>query len=110
MRYNGTRKNWWTPENPTNDWYKNDFNAHRQGSFTAVKYLDASFIRIKDVVLSYSLPERYLKGIGFDNVKIFATGRNLFTFTKYTGLDPELSSQGQVPLQKEYVFGLNFGF
>jgi TonB-linked SusC/RagA family outer membrane protein len=110
VRMTTTKKNWWTPDNPTNDWYMNHVDANKQGGLTATPYEKAGFIRIKDISLSYDLSKNLLAHLGFDKLQIYITGRNLFTFTKYGGLDPELDGQRNIPLQKEYVFGVNLGF
>ncbi|MDR0792305.1 MAG: TonB-dependent receptor, partial [Chitinophagaceae bacterium] len=66
-----------------------------------------AYIRIEDISLSYTLPAAILNRIKLKNLKIFLEGRNLFTITKWTGLDPELSSQIGLPLQKDYSVGIN---
>ncbi len=58
------------------------------------RYLqDGSFIRLKTITLSYTVPPGAGKRIGFSNVRIYIQATNLLTFTKYDGLDPEISSQ-----------------
>lgn len=54
-------------------------------------YTDASYIRLKTMSLGYNLPRNYLKQIGVQNCKIFLHAQNLFTLTKYKGMDPELA-------------------
>lgn len=110
VRRNTINKNWWTPDNPTNDWVVNELYAERMSGILGVIYENASFIRVKDISLSYTLPKALLNKYSVDNLRLFITGRNLATFTKWRGLDPELDSQHQIPLQKEYVFGVNFEF
>ncbi len=110
VRHNTTVKNWWTPENPSNDFWKNHVDAHRMAGQEAGIYESADFTRLKDVSLSYDLPSNLLSKFGLDKIKIYVTGRNLMTFTDWRGLDPELSDQEAIPLQKEYVFGLSLGF
>jgi TonB-linked SusC/RagA family outer membrane protein len=110
VRLNTTKKNWWTPENPTNEWITNHLNAEWMAGIQGQVYENASFVRVKDVSLSYDLPGSIIDNIGVDRLRLFLTGRNLYTFTNWTGLDPELSSQRQAPLQREFVFGLNLGF
>ena len=113
VRYNTQKKNWWTPENPTNEWVKNEDLADQMGGNTGHKYESSDYIRIKDITLSYDLPRSILDKIGFKNLQIYFTGRNLLTITDWTGMDPDLvdeDSQQAVPMQKEYVFGLNLGF
>jgi TonB-linked SusC/RagA family outer membrane protein len=107
---NTTVKNWWTPENPSNEWYMNHVDANKMAGVTTSIYENASFVRVKDVTLSYNFPTTVINKFGGNNLKIYATGRNLFTFTKWRGLDPELSNQRSIPLQREFVVGLQIGF
>ncbi len=110
VRRNTITKNWWTPENPTNEWVVNELFAERMSGILGAIYEDASFIRLKDISLSYTFPKTFLNRFSVNNLRLFVTGRNLATFTKWRGLDPELDSQRQIPFQKEYVFGMNFEF
>jgi hypothetical protein len=61
------------------------------GSYVNSRFVeDASYVRLKSVTLSYSLPAKLFQRIQFiEGLKIYATGQNLLTFTKYTGSDPE---------------------
>lgn len=111
VRLTTTKKNWWTPDNPTNDWYMNATDANQQEGYGANPYEDASFVRIKDISLAYDFSKNdKLSRLGFGKLQVYLTGRNLFTFTKYGGMDPELSGQRGVPMQKEYVVGMNLEF
>ncbi len=110
VRMTTIKKNWWTPTNPTNDWYMNKLDAAKEQGQTANPYENASFVRIKDISLAYTFPKNLLSRVGIDRCQIYVTGTNLHTFTKFGGLDPELSGQRAIPLQKEYVFGLNIDF
>ncbi|GEO03727.1 SusC/RagA family TonB-linked outer membrane protein [Adhaeribacter aerolatus] len=112
VRFNTLKKNWWTPENPTNDWVMNKELATNMAGFTGNIYENPDFIRIKDVSFAYDLPKNLIGKAGLSRLKVFATGRNLFTITKWTGMDPDLfdqNSQQRIPMQKEYVFGLSLG-
>lgn len=53
---------------------------------------DASYLRVKTIMLGYSFVSSFLNRTHFKNIRIFFSGTNLFTFTKYTGYDPEVSS------------------
>ena len=53
---------------------------------------DASFIRLKTATLAYSFNQSALSGIGFQKVRLFVTGMNIFTITDYTGYDPEVAA------------------
>lgn len=106
-RRNTTFKNWWTPENPTNEFYANAENANPDG---AQFYENADFIRLKDVSLSYDFPLAGKNRSGIQKLRVYLTGRNLMTITDFEGLDPELNSDRDVPLQKEYLIGMMLGF
>jgi hypothetical protein len=111
VRQNTVMKNWWTPENPTNEWIINNLNADMMNGIRPGYYQDASFIRIKDITLSYDFNKSIMDRLGISKLRIYVTGRNQLTFTKWTGLDPELSDQkSSIPLQKEILFGLTLGF
>ena len=69
---------------------------------------DASFIRFKNVALSYTLPGRWVKKMTLSNAKIYFQAQNLFTITSYKGLDPE--NQGAMPPLRMITFGIQAGF
>lgn len=74
---------------------------------------DASYLRLKNLTFGYTLPVRVTRHIGIDNVRVYFSGDNLFTATKYRGLDPERYSSGnlvQYPQNKIYSFGINVKF
>lgn len=84
---------------------------------------DASYLRIKNIVLGYTLPRKALKAMHFDNFRIYLNIQNLATFTKYTGYDPEVGAStqdatglaygvdnGRYPSPTTYSLGLNIGF
>lgn len=62
-------------------------------------YTDASFIRLKNVALSYHLPTAWQHSMHLSNARIYLQGQNLYTFTKYLGLDPETQGFGLPPLR-----------
>ena len=52
---------------------------------------DASFVRLKTITLAYNFEQNLLKKIGFSKARLYFTGTNLMTLTKYTGYDPEIA-------------------
>jgi hypothetical protein len=108
--YGGVKRNWfvldyWTQEDPIKTFHRN----HPQANIYNVGfYQSADFMRVKDITLSYTFNDSLLGKTGISGLRVYTTLRNLITITDWTGLDPELSSQRSVPLQKEIVFGLNF--
>ena len=75
---------------------------------------NSSFLRLKNLQVSYTLPQNWMRKSGFfQSVRVFAVGRNLLTFTKYTGFDPESDSNlqlGRYPNSKQYTFGVELTF
>jgi hypothetical protein len=75
---------------------------------------DASFLRLKNVMLSYSLPSKLLeKSKFFSSARIYIQAQNLFTFTAFTGIDPEASGnvyQAQYPMSRQYSMGIDLTF
>ena len=75
---------------------------------------NASFLRLKNLTLSYSLPQQWMQATRFfDSVRIYATARNLFTATKYKGGDPEKDSNislGFYPGTRQYMLGVEVSF
>lgn len=114
--------NRWTPVNH-NDQYPRALSAGSldQGIFSSAIVEDASYIRLKNVTLSYNLPRNLMKSIKLNNIRIYASATNLWTKTKYTGYDPEANTYGQnsfvvgydlggYPMAKTYILGINIGF
>ena len=77
---------------------------------------DASFLRLKNIQVSYTFPQALMKKTGFiSGAKVFVGARNLFTVTKYTGLDPEIDNGGpwaldDYPNSRQVTFGLELTF
>lgn len=75
---------------------------------------DASFLRLKNLMVSYNLPSGLLKKTGFiRGLRIYAQGQNLLTFTNFSGLDPEGTTNiyaAQYPMSRQYTFGLDLMF
>lgn len=82
---------------------------------------DASYLRLSTVTVGYTLPKNLLKKVHISNARIYFTGHNLLCFTKYSGLDPEVSTRTKTPLtpnvdysaypkSRQFVIGLNINF
>ena len=75
---------------------------------------DASFLRLKNLMLSYSLPSEWLENQNiFRGVRFYVQAQNLLTWTHFSGLDPEGSSNiyaAQYPMARQYTFGLDVTF
>lgn len=87
------------------------------------RYLeDGSYLRIKQLQLGYNIPESLINKLGIKAVRVYVNAQNLYTFTKYTGLDPEIGMRGGTdpldigvdrgfyPTPRLYSMGLNVTF
>ena len=107
--------NRWTPENPDTQ-VQRAFQAGRQSvppSSTRNAYYieDASFIRLKNVVLAYNFPTEMVSRVGLSSARLSFSGQNLATLTDFTIADPEAGSQQEAyPLVRTFTIGLNIGF
>lgn len=80
---------------------------------------DASFLRLKNVQLGYNFPVKLIKRIGISSLRLYVSGQNLWTWTKYTGYDPEVSTRNSAltrgfdysayPKTTSYTFGIKLG-
>ena len=70
------------------------------------QYSDASYIRLKNLSVSYNLPEKVLSRIGFQQLNIFLEAQNLITLTRFKGSDPETQDVFRLPLLRTLVFGI----
>ena len=73
-------------------------------------YTDASFIRLQNVSISYSLPNSIIKNADIQQIRIFLRGENLFVITKYKGLDPETQNFGGLPIPRSFTAGMSINF
>ncbi|WP_270087596.1 TonB-dependent receptor [Sphingobacterium sp. SYP-B4668] len=107
----------WTPENPNAYLPRpKSYVAEQSGvelAATQTKYMqNAGYLRVKNITVGYTLPKLMTDRWGIDRIRIFASGENLFEFTKLMDyLDPEIvGDRTAYPFQRTYSFGLNFNF
>lgn len=82
---------------------------------------DGSYLRIKNITFGYNFPRTMVKKMSLENIRIYANLQNLYTFTKYSGYDPEVGAStassyvygldnGRYPSPQIYSFGINLSF
>ncbi|TZF81869.1 TonB-dependent receptor [Pedobacter sp. BS3] len=109
--------NHWTPDNTQTDIPKP--NAQGVTGIWSSRYIeDGSFLRLKTISLAYNINVKRIKPI--KSAQVFARAQNLYTWTKYSGPDPEVSTKGfgltsgfdfsAYPISSTYVLGLNLNF
>ncbi|WP_231464554.1 TonB-dependent receptor [Pedobacter sp. Leaf132] len=96
----------WNGPGTSNTLPRVTFNNNGGGNVSSVFVEDASYLRLKNIEIGYTFD---IKNIGVKNVRLYASGQNLFTITDYTGLDPESTSlidKGTYPQSKAFILGL----
>lgn len=95
----------------------NKENIHNSSRYVE----DGSYLRLKNITLSYTLPSRWVKKLQMSKVQPYVTAQNLLTFTSYSGYDPEVNAYGNdavalgidygtYPQSKSVIFGINIEF
>lgn len=106
--------NYWTPENPSNDFPVLNFNSPSSAAgFSGLTYIDGSFFKIKNISLGYTLPERLVRRASIQRLRVYATVTNPFIYAKSSLIkdyDPEMNGVMDYPLTKQMVAGLNLTF
>ncbi len=110
----------WTPErtNTNVPMATNVSNFSTNTQMTSYFIEDGSYLRMKTMQLGYTIPETVLSKVNIKGLRVYVQAVNLFTITKYSGLDPELggddrafgSDTGNYPLVKQWIFGINVNF
>ena len=70
---------------------------------------DASYLKLRNVTFGYTFPQKWTTPL-ISRIRVYFTGENLFTFTKFEGLDPETGSSSNYPNNSRYLFGLSVTF
>lgn len=112
----------WTPQNTNTNvpQARLFFNNGAQASSRFIE--DGSYVRLRNVTFAYNLPKSLISKVKLSNVRLYVTGQNLLTFTKYSGWDPEVNADDVVsnialgydfyttPQAKTIMGGLNISF
>ena len=107
----------WTPENKSNT-YSQILN--QTYDYVSSYYVeDGSYLRIKTLSLAYNLPEKWCNAIKFNSLKVSFNVDNVWVFTKYSGIDPDVSSSSSLfpgldrmsyPKPRTFTFGISASF
>jgi len=111
--------NRWTPNNPTNE-YGTFVTNNLTGRLTSSYYVeDGSYLRFKTVTLGYNLPKNIASKVGASNARLYLSANNIYTWTKYSGIDPEVNYSNSLisgldnlsyPRTKAFIIGVNVSF
>ncbi len=100
----------WRPDYPSNimpraSWYASTNNIRPSTRFL----FDGSYLRLKNAQLGYTLPESLTSKLKIQRCRIYLAGQNLLTFSKYIGMDPELTTSANDPSEKDLASGIDWG-
>jgi TonB-dependent starch-binding outer membrane protein SusC len=98
----------WTPENQDARFPRPGIAS--QSDMPALAFENASFLKIREMTLGYTLPKKVLSGIGISNLRIYGSLQNYFTFSNLDNYDPERGGSISNPLAKQAVVGINLEF
>ncbi|WP_157208958.1 SusC/RagA family TonB-linked outer membrane protein [Mariniflexile maritimum] len=113
--------NQWSPQNPNSDIpsFRNSEATESVRARSDYWLEDGTYLRIRNITLGYSLPKELMDKIKMTSVKFYVTGFNPFTFTNYTGYDPEVGGngistrgvdRGNYPVARRFVLGAKIKF
>lgn len=98
---------YWSPRNP-DAVYARSISTPK---ITPTVYEDRSFVRLQDVSLSYAFPKSVTNKVGLNEIDLFFSGKNLLTFTKWHGWDPEAgSTYSDRPVMRSFSFGVSLTY
>jgi TonB-linked SusC/RagA family outer membrane protein len=118
--------NHWTSANPSNDVPRAAWKGTTNNNRPSTRFIeDGSYVRLKNIQIGYTLPNSFSNKYKIERCRIYASAQNLFTYTKFSGLDPEMQTSensasegdraagidwGTYPTAKTFLFGLNLTF
>ncbi|GAB2593839.1 SusC/RagA family TonB-linked outer membrane protein [Spirosoma areae] len=119
-RYQQIKVDYWTPNNPTNEFPRPNSSQEFPVYNAAIIYFDGSFVKVRNINFGYTFPASITSKLRMQSLRLFASLQQPFIFSsyrsKYNGVDPETSasdgvvSNGVVPATRVTTFGLNVKF
>lgn len=107
----------WSPQNPDGRYPRASSTAKNRLSTTTSEFLeDGSYLKIKNITLGYTMPSAWISRLGMSYLRVYASVNNPFTFTGYTGMDPEDGDvwnndrKSSYPITTSYMLGLQLKF
>jgi len=105
--------NWMNLENRSANALPNPVGAPTNNETSSRFVEDASYFRLKNLQIGYTIPKQYTEKAHIQRARVYVSGSNLLTFTKYSGFDPEVGSgvdYGNYPQSRTWTFGVNLNF
>ena len=105
----------WRPDYHSTTMPRAVFSDPNKNNRVSDRFLEkGDYLRLKSITIGYTLPKHLTSKARMDEVRFSVSGQNLYTFTRYTGLDPEVGGSGidsnVYPLTRNFTFGINITF
>lgn len=100
----------WTGEGTSNTQPRASWSGKANNTRPSTRFLeDGSFLRLKNLQVGYTLPSELSQRLGMQRARVFFTGHNLITFTRYPGLDPEMTTSNNSAAEGDAASGIDWG-
>lgn len=112
-RYNNLNVDYWTINNPTNEYPRPNKNQEFPQRRETLRYREGGFVKLRNINLGYNFPKPFAQRLGMQNLRVYVTGQNLVAWSKYKVWDPETINQvetGDAPPTRLFLGGLNITF
>lgn len=106
-------ENSWRPDNTNTEYPRLSLSpGTNNANISDFWKRNGAYVRLKNVVLGYTFPKRWIDKMGINNLRVYASGQNLLTFTEFKYLDPESANviTGYYPQQRTFSFGVDVSF
>jgi TonB-linked SusC/RagA family outer membrane protein len=110
MRNGNVKVNYWTPTNPSNDAPRPIEGIDFLDYYYTLNYQKADFVKLKNVTLGYTLPNRFTGRFGISRLRLYCQAQNPWMWTNFEGVDPEGAGGYTRPTPSTWLMGLNVSF
>ena len=109
-RANSIIIDYWTPDNPTNAYPRPSVDNASPAYVKSLQYEKADFLRVRNITLGYTLPEKLLKKVHARKIRVYLSANNPFIITGFSGIDPEGARGYTAPSASTWMGGINLSF
>ncbi|HZB13116.1 MAG TPA: TonB-dependent receptor [Chryseolinea sp.] len=112
-RYNNLNVDYWTIDNPTNDYPRPNKNQENITYGSSLNYVDGGFVKMRNITFGYTLPESIAGKMKMTKLRLFVSAQNPFTWSDYKLFDPERAGNigsGAMPSNRMILGGINISF
>lgn len=116
-RYNNLDIDYWTPNNPTNDFPRPNQSQESPAFGSTLQYYSGTFLKVRNINIGYNIPESITQKMRISGLRVYASAQNFFNFSeyrsRYKGIDNEsfdIVNENQSPATKQFTVGINAKF